>query len=315
MKPLKFILLCIPVALIISSCSSPQQQTAPKKLKVALGYIENIQFAPFYIAKNLGYFSEQGIEDVEFIHGFSPDILANVGIGSYDIALADGDEIIKAQSKKQPIPLEPFFGFYQTFPISLLSLSEIPLQSLQDLVGKKVGIPGAYGSSYDGLIIALKQVGISPQSFSLLPIGYTQIENLLQGNIDIAVVYSNNEPLQLASLQKKYSILPLSSFVNLTPATLVSNNTFAKKNARLLTGFSLALKKAMQYCASNPEQATALVFKNGFIPQLHEDNQEKALAVLKESITLWGDSSLYGEINQERWTKSRESLQQIGALE
>ncbi len=305
------VLLC--ALAVLFGCSSVKQQTPPQKLKVALGYIENIQFAPFYVAQSLGYFSEQGIGEVEFIHGYSPDILANIATGAYDIALADGDEIIKAQAKEQP--LQPFFGFYQTFPVTLISLATTPLQSLKDITGKKIGIPGAFGASFDGLRIALQQAGIEQKSFTLMPVGYTQIEQLLQGNIDIAVGYSNNEPIQLATLKKTYSTLPLAPFADLVPATLVTNTAFASKNTSLLQKFTTALKKAMVFCATSPEEATTIAFTKGFIPQLQENAQEKALPILQESIKLWGKQSQFGEINQARWEKSKELLKNIGALQ
>src|SRR5205807_1285434 len=49
-------------------------QTPLTKVTIALGYIPNVQFAPFYVALNKGYYRDEGL-DVTFQHGIVQDLL------------------------------------------------------------------------------------------------------------------------------------------------------------------------------------------------------------------------------------------------
>ena len=50
------------------------------KIRLPMGYIPNIQFAPFYVAIEKGYFRDAGIE-IEFDYKFETDGVSAGGCG------------------------------------------------------------------------------------------------------------------------------------------------------------------------------------------------------------------------------------------
>ncbi|MEA2577308.1 MAG: putative riboflavin transport system substrate-binding protein, partial [Chloroflexota bacterium] len=58
-------------------------------MKVGLGYIPSVQFAPFYLADQAGYYRDAGL-DVTFRHGTDYDVVALTAQGDLDVGLADG---------------------------------------------------------------------------------------------------------------------------------------------------------------------------------------------------------------------------------
>ncbi|MBL0344037.1 ABC transporter substrate-binding protein [Candidatus Villigracilis affinis] len=80
----KLVYLMLGLVLGLSACTSSQggsEAGALRKIKLPMGYIPNIQYAPFYVAVEKGYFAEEGIE-IEFDYSFETDGVALVGAGS-----------------------------------------------------------------------------------------------------------------------------------------------------------------------------------------------------------------------------------------
>ena len=82
---LKRIILLVLLGLLFTACAAPEgngteagtgsQSEALTKVKLPLGYIPNIQFAPLYVAVEKGYFRDEGIE-IEFDYSFETDAMA-----------------------------------------------------------------------------------------------------------------------------------------------------------------------------------------------------------------------------------------------
>src|SRR5438874_9940592 len=73
--------------------------SAPQKISIGLGYIPDIQFAPFYVAQSKGYYKAAGL-DVTFNHGIVPDLVGSMVAGKNNFVFASGDEMLVARDKK-----------------------------------------------------------------------------------------------------------------------------------------------------------------------------------------------------------------------
>lgn len=292
------------------------ENASPKnKITVGLGYIENIQFAPFYIAKEQGYFRAQGFDDVELVHGISPDLIMNVGAGTFDFAISDGDEIIKATEQTNPVPIEPVFTLYKKLPVALVSLSDTPLNSLEDVRGKKIGIPGEYGSSYDSLLVALQSVGIKKEELDLQSIGYTQIEQLLNKSIDIAVCFVNNEPVKLKSMGQEINVLVLSDYIDLVSATIITSKEKFATDPQRIERFTIAVQQGMKFCFEHPTEAVALSYEQGYIPLVSPEEKAYSEQVLRASMQLWGEQASFGSMDTTQWQQSIQALRAVGVIQ
>ena len=79
----KLVLIMLGAALLISGCASSQstdEAGALTHIRLPMGYIPNIQYAPFYVAVEKRYFRDAGIE-VEFDYKFETHGVALVGAG------------------------------------------------------------------------------------------------------------------------------------------------------------------------------------------------------------------------------------------
>src|SRR5881227_1464075 len=85
-----------------ASPAGPGTPGAATKLTLGLGYIPDVQFAPFYVAKEKGYYRDEGL-DVVFKQGFETDVLKLVGTGALSFGVVSGDELLVARSQQVPV--------------------------------------------------------------------------------------------------------------------------------------------------------------------------------------------------------------------
>ena len=119
--------------------------STPIQLVVGLGYIPSVQFAPFYLAHQAGYYADAGLS-VEFQNKIDPDLITLVGQGTIDVGIGDGTSVIPAVS--QGIPIRYIATLYGQFPNIVFAKASSGITTAADLAGKKIGTPGRYGSGW-----------------------------------------------------------------------------------------------------------------------------------------------------------------------
>src|SRR5512142_613737 len=97
----RLIYLAIIVVFILSACGG----NGTKKLtqvRLPLGYIPNVQFAPLYVAVQKGYFAAEGIQ-VTFDYSMENDITALVGSDNVQFGIVSGEQVLLARAKGLPV--------------------------------------------------------------------------------------------------------------------------------------------------------------------------------------------------------------------
>ena len=87
-------------------------------MTLLLGFHPDVQFAPFYLAEQQGYYDEAGL-NVEFNHQTDQDLIPLVGQGTIDVGIGDGTSVIPAVS--QGIPVRYMATIYGKFPSIVFS--------------------------------------------------------------------------------------------------------------------------------------------------------------------------------------------------
>jgi NitT/TauT family transport system substrate-binding protein len=260
-------------------------KSKPVKVTIALGYVPDVQFAPFYLALEKGYFSDEGL-DVTFKHGIVPDLIKQLGAGDEGVnfAVASGDEVIPA--RLQGIPVVYVLTWYRQYPVAAVSIKGKgpDLKTPADLKGKTIGIPGPFGSTYTGLLALLKAGGLTLQDVTLKTIGFTQVENLTKGQVDVAMVYAANEPSQLRSAGFDVSTLLVSDYNNLASNGLITNVATFRDNAQLIARVCRATQKGIEDTIKDPQAAFDATLKQ--VPEAGGTNRDRQLKVLQETVKL-----------------------------
>lgn len=293
----KFPLLILVLALLLTACSPKTK--ALRQVNIALTYIPNIQFAPFYLAMERGYFEELGL-DLSLSYGNEADLMALVGAGKEQFMIASGEQILL--SRAQGLPVLSVLPWYKDYPVGVASLVEANINEVQDLKGKNIGLPGLYGANYIGFEALAAANGMSDADYTLRSIGYTQVEALVSKQVDAVVIYLANEPVQLRTQGYEIKLLKVSDAMPLIGNCLVTNEATTENDPELVRLVASGLHRAIRDTAADPEAAYQISLK--YVENLDQADPEAQKGVLAESIKLWetgqpGDQTPAWEAMQE----------------
>jgi len=302
---MKHVFTILLVFTLLTSCSpleiSLKKTPEPTIVRLPMGYIPNIQFAPFYVALEKGYFAQNGIELI-FDYSFETDGIALVGANQVPFSLASGEQVFLAREQK--LPIRYVYTWYRDYPVSLLS-TDLSLMSLEELKGKQIALPGLYGASYIGLRALLYSAGLSESDVNLNPIGYTQIESILAGAEQNVIVYSNNEPILLDAQGVEFNQFSVAEYFNMASNGIVTNEHTIETNPELVTRFLNAFRQGIEDTISNPDEAYEI--SKQYIENLALADEAIQKEILMASISMW-QVEPYGSIDRENWANMLEVL-------
>ncbi len=280
---------------------------APVKIVYAAGYIPNVQFAPFYVALEKGYYLEEGV-DLTLDYTVGPDVFKLTALGKVQLASADPDAFLRAT--QQGMDLIHIATLYQSYPIALISTKDI--LNAQDLKRSRIGISGTFGSSYLGFKALLHQIGLSLEEVNLVSIGFTQVQAMEHGTVDAVVGYINHEPIRLQRNGQTVYTLPLNDSNNLPGVGLMVQGNFAGEHPQAVAGFLRATFRGLVDVTNDPEGALDLISRTHLKEISAGPLRESELRVLKATIPFWHSAYTkqngLGQCDPGRWQRLAEWL-------
>jgi len=305
----KFVKVLLGVALGLSACSSPKPgNDALVHIKVPLGYIPNIQFAPLYVSIEKGYFKEAGIE-IEFDYSFETDAVALVGADELQFAVVSGEQVLLARA--QGLPVVYVAAWYQQYPVAVVSKVEQNIRKPSDLKGKQIGLPGLYGANYIGLEALLFSAGLSDEDVTLDSVGFNQVEALATDQEQAVSVYTTNEPVQLRAQGYDINEIRVADHLQLASNGLITNEKTIAEKPELVNAMVEAFLKGIIDTIANPEQAYEM--SKIHIPNLAEADEAVQKEVLARSVDLW-KAERPGLSNPQAWQNMQDTLLKMGLL-
>ena len=309
---MKKIFLVLLVLVFISGCT-PQAAPAAVgeivKIRLPVGYIPNIQFAPLYVAMDKGYYREAGL-DVTLDYSFETDGVALVGANNLQFSVASGEQVVLARA--QALPVTYVLCWYQQYPVGVVASTKEGIKTPADLKGKKIGIPGLYGASYIGFQALLEAGGLKESDVTLDSIGFNQVEALMAGQEQAAVIYVTNEPVQLESNGFGVDVLRVADYLQLVGNGLITNETTLKQNPDLVRRMTAATLKGMQAALDNPDEAYEISKK--YIEGLDQSDPVVQKKILALSMDLWKAPQL-GYSDEKAWNNMQQLLLKMGLIQ
>ncbi len=243
---------------------SAQQDAELEEFPFLTTFIPNIQFAPIYVAAGKGYFAAAGLTPaIEYLD--EPLVVDLVATNPRAVGIVSGEQVIVSRAQADR-PVVYVYAWWQQYPVGIVVAENSDIQSISDLAGRRVGIPGRFGASYSGLTTLLMANDMTEADIQLEAIGFNAPEVFCAGAVEAAVVYLNNEPLQIASRAAAgdcgdvtgVRVFPVSAVANLISNGLIANSAAINDDPDFVQEIVLAYDQALRDVINNPARAYLL---------------------------------------------------------
>ena len=305
--------LLLPLILLLAACGKTPTPApeGPVAIKLGVGYIPSVQFAPLYVAIEKGYFAEEGL-DVSLEYGYETDFLKLVGTGERTFAIASGDQIILGRA--QGLPVTYVAEWYTKYPIVVFSPAEKGIAAPGDLIGKTVGIPGLFGASYVGWKALVTAADLPEDQITLKSIGFTQAAALQQGLVDAAVDYAANGPVQFQMQDIPTNVIVVDDFMHLPANGLVTSEQVIAESPDQVEGMVRGMLRGVADTLAHPDEAFEISLK--FVPEAAQ-NRETNRAIFDASLPYWTPASpdSLGRTDPDIWPATAAFMQEAGLVD
>ena len=252
-----------------------------QKVTLALQWLDQFQFAGYYMAKEKGFYRDVGL-DVEFVK-YTPDetplqkVLnhkATYGIGGLSILtdIGNGADVIMLGA------------LFQSTPMVLLSRADSKISSVDDLAAKRVMFSKNMLKEIKNMLFGdnfpLNQIIIQQNSYNL--------DDLIEHRTDVVSAYISNEPFILKQKGIKYSILnPKDYGYDFYSDILFTSRHELDTHRQRVADFRDASIKGWEYAFSHISETVDLILKKYNTQNkskealLFEANELKKLAYYK----------------------------------
>ena len=278
-----FLVICMLLAaLVLTACASNQaaEPTAEpaaeadasaeaepadlKKVTLMLDYTPNTNHTGFYVARELGYYTEAGL-DVEIIEPGDNATATMVAAGKADFGVSYQEDTTYALTAEEPLPIKAIAAIIQHNTSGFVSLKAANINSPKDFEGKTYAGWGA--PSEEAVIKAVMQA--DGGDFSKLTIvgadgsGFASLSaDADAGKVNIQWEFYGWAVTR--GLMDGYDLnyMPcteLDERLDYYTPLIITNNDLIASDPELIKAFMGATKKGYEYAIANPDEAAKIL--------------------------------------------------------
>jgi NitT/TauT family transport system substrate-binding protein len=303
--------LCVVVtAFAAALCASPT--IAAEKITYLLPAPPSLPaFAPWVLAKHLGYYSEAGY-DVEFVVARGGvDVAKQVGVGNAPIGGAIGDTPVIVRGNGVPVKAVGLMGGGALTVV--VGRKDRGIAKIEDLKGKKISVLSFADTTYYALLGALASKNITKNDVNAQAVGPAAVASLVvAGTVDACACTPDWEIDVREGVKDTVSLPTKDYFQSMSQAILASDKMIAER-PDMVRAIVKATLRGMKYVMDDPAKAATAYVEASPSFKGKEELMKKVLANYK-SRTYEGQSEL-GAMDPQRLAKVQAFYKQQGFIE
>jgi ABC-type nitrate/sulfonate/bicarbonate transport system substrate-binding protein len=293
--------------------STTAASTKPAKLtdvKIVLDWTPNTNHTGLYVAKDQGYFEQEGLK-VEIIQPGEGGSEAMVAAGKAEFGVSVQESITNARI--QSVPLVSIAAIIQHNTSGFASPVGKNIKAPKDFEGKTYG---GYGAPVEMAVIEslMKQEKADVSKVKVVNIGSADYFTAVKRDIDFAWIYYawtgvdaelRNEPLNMIYLTK------YSDKLDYYTPVLATSEKMIKEKPEIVKAFTAAAAKGYQFSIDKPEEAANILLKA--VPDLDKKlvlaSQKWLSPKYKDDASRWGEQKRAVWENYATWMLDHKLLE------
>ena len=252
------------VGLAMTSAAVAQTPAKMDEVSVQLDWVVRSDHAMFFVAREKGYFAQNGINVTAVRRGTgSTDALRLVANGNAEFGFADLPTLMVG--RVQSVPVVALAAVNQRSPMAMISIkAKHPITKPSDLKGMNIGVHSS-GSTYVFLKAFLAANGMTLADIKQSTVAPPYESFLVLGRVDAVPGYINAEVPELEDKTGgvgSLSIVQGADFgYRAYGSGMFTSEKLIAEKPDLVQRFTRAYLQAFQFVAENPKEAVDIVVK------------------------------------------------------
>lgn len=242
-----------------------------ESVTMRLPWILNVQGAGYVMAKEKGFYKEEGL-DVTILPG-GPNLNSAALVASGADTFGSNDVIAVIQGAAQGMALKVVGGCFQKHPGGLIVRSDAGIETPKDLEGKSMAYNEGGPWTLTRAMLAAAGVDLAKINTVVSP----SIELIAENKVQAKTGFTVNEPISLQQKGVETRVfLPSDYGVQTYAETVFTSPEFATTKPEVVKAFMKATRKGYDYAYANKQETVDTVLKLN--PQLDAKQQAEQLA-------------------------------------
>jgi len=292
-RKISLVMISILSLTILAGCAKKEvSENLLEKVTLILDWTPNTNHTGIYVAKDLGYYEEVGI-DLEIVQPSSGSSLQLLAANQGDFAISYQEDLTYARTSDNPLPVKAIATIIQHNTSGFSSPKEYGIETVKDFEGKTYG--GWGGASEEAIIKNVMEKNEAD---------FSKVTSVISGNEDFFASTANNIDFmwtfegwtnieaELRGVELNYiAARDLDEALDYYTPIIVAKEDTIESEKEMITKFMEATTKGYEYVIENPEDSAKILVKQA--PEISEDlaiaSQNYLADKYKEDATVWGE--------------------------
>lgn len=257
------------------------------KVTLALEWFLNPDHLPFIVAKDQGFFRDEGLDVSILVPTVPEESLDLVARGKADFGVGEQTNLIKA--REQHWPLVSIGPLLTNTVVCLMYLKEGPIQRLENLRHRRVGWPGLE-SDLPILGTMLEAAGLTLDDILPVDVGFALTDALLTGKADAVFgAFVNYEQVEAESRGASVEFVSPTHYgvPDLYQLVVMTSDRMVVRHPTVVRAFARALTRGLAFTHQHQNEALGTYLKANALgdPALSAKTFDKTLPYFPETLT------------------------------
>ncbi|WP_174616507.1 ABC transporter substrate-binding protein [Virgibacillus ihumii] len=312
---MKKILVVLCFLLVLTACGDngkaeeSKGEGSLKDVSIVLDWTPNTNHTGIYVAKEKGYFADQGL-NVEIIMPGEAGSNQLVAAGTADFGVSYQEGVTEA--RVQDVPIVSIAAVIQHNTSGFASPKSKGINSLKDFEGKTYG---GFGAPVEKAILSslMKKAGADFSKVDIINMGNTDFFTAVKRDVDFAWIYYGWTGVEAELRGVELNMLYLTDYskkLDYYTPLLITNENMISNNPETVKKFMAAVSKGYNFAIDNPEKSAEILINA--VPEIDAElvkaSQKWLSPKYKADAEQWGVQKLEVWENYADWMYNNDLL-------